>query len=203
MMQRFHALVDTIAPYINSNVWYVSIGNEIDVFLSRHPEQWEAYKAFYRDAIQYIHRVVPSVRVGVTVTFDGAIGQDAGNIAAITSSSDVCIFTYYPLTGNFQVRDPTSPAIDFQFMLDLAGPRLVIVQETGYPSDTLLGSSEQKQAEFISCAFSAWAAAPSRLQFVNFFALHDLSRAICDTLLQYYGIPDTASYPMPHAQLES
>ena len=69
----------------------------------------------------------------------------------------------------------------------------MILQEVGYPSAQLLGSSVQKQADFVTYAFSAWSAAGKQLQFVNFFALHDFSEQWCDTLLQYYGVSDTAA----------
>ena len=193
MKQRFHALVDSLAPYLNRHVYYLSIGNEVDVYCSLHPDQWSAYKNFYDDAVRYIHLAIPWVRVGVTVTFNGAVGPDAGRVSELTSSSDVYILTYYPLASNFIVRDPTSPQVDFPQMISLAGLRLLIVQEAGYPSAQRLGSSEQQQTDFVTYVFSAWSAAGRQQQFLNFFALHDFSEQLCDSLLHYYGAPDTAA----------
>ena len=191
--QRFHTLIDSLARYLNPHVHYLSIGNEVDVYCSVHPDQWSAYRNFYDDAVRYIHSTVPGLRVGVTSTFSGATGSEAGQVSALNSSSDVYILTYYPLAENFLVRDPSSPQVDFPQMIRLAGARLLILQEVGYPSAQLLGSSEQKQADFVTYAFSAWSAAGKQLQFLNFFALHDFSEQLCDTLLRYYGVPDTAA----------
>jgi hypothetical protein len=70
MIARFHALIDALAPIIDGHFLYMSIGNEVDVYLANKHE-WAAYKTFYDDAVVYVHQKLPGIKVGVTVTFDG------------------------------------------------------------------------------------------------------------------------------------
>ena len=150
-------MIDSLQPDL-AHVAYLSIGNEVDSYLAAHPAEWAAYKTFLADAVAYVHRVAPAVKVGVTATFDGANGASSAEVAALNSVTDVYILTYYPLTTSFAVRAPDSPLSDVSRMVTLAGAKPLIVQEAGYPASELLGSSEQKQAQFITSLFGAWAA---------------------------------------------
>ncbi len=190
MTARFHALINALLPHLDSHVRYLSIGNEVDVYLATHPAEWNAYQAFLEDGIAYIHSVAPWIRVGTTVTFGGASGANGDRIATLTRKSDILILTYYPLQANFAALPPASPETDFPKMLALAGDRPVVLQEVGYPSAERLSSSEQAQAEFVTSVFRAWAAAGERIPFLNYFALHDFSPALCGQMMDYYGLHD-------------
>ena len=81
MKQRFHRLIDALRPYLAHNVAFVSLGNEVDVYLARHPAEWASYREFYEDAVSYVHRAAPSVQVGVTTTFSGAVRKHVRKVA--------------------------------------------------------------------------------------------------------------------------
>src|SRR5262245_9962849 len=130
MKDRFHALIDAIAPYLSHHVATLSIGNEVDVYLAAHNE-WAAYRNFYEDAMTYVHRSVPWIKVGVTTTFAGATGPAAADVAALNALSDVYVFTYYPTGDGFAVRPPDSPLSDFPKLIALANGHPVILQEVG------------------------------------------------------------------------
>ncbi len=193
MKTRFHALVDALRPHLNRRVKYLSIGNEVDVYLTTHPQEWDAYKRFYRDGLAYVHAVAPWIKVGVTVTYDGAVGHK-GQIADLNSRSDVFILTYYPLGSHFIPRPPDAPMTDIAKMVELASRWPVILQEVGYPSSAVLASSELKQAQFVSEVFRAWNTSASRIPFLNFFLLHDLPAQLCEELAQYYGLPHDRNF---------
>jgi hypothetical protein len=188
MTARFHALINALLPNLDSHVRYISIGNEVDVYLAAHPAEWDAYQVFLEDGIAYVHSVAPWIRVGTTVTFGGASGANGDHIATLTRKSDILILTYYPLQANFAALPPASPDTDFPRMLRLAGDRPVVLQEVGYPSAESLSSSEQAQAEFVTSVFRAWAAEGERIPFLNYFALHDFSPALCGQMMDYYGL---------------
>jgi hypothetical protein len=194
MRQRFHALVDSLKPALDRHVRYVSIGNEVDAYLSAHPDQWDAYRAFYADAVTYVHAMLPGVRVGVTAIFDNARGRARKGVAALEQLSDVVIFTYYPLGDRFVPRPPDTAAADVDEMLRLAGDRPLLLQEVGYPSSPQLASSEVAQAAFVRNVVAAWRRAGPRIPLLNWFALHDLTRAMCDQLGAYYGLPGQTSF---------
>ena len=69
------------------------------------------------------------------------------------------------------------------------GVRPLILQEVGYPASTLLGSSEQQQAQFVTNVFDAWAPRGDRIPFLNVFLMHDFPQTLCDYFTQYYGLP--------------
>lgn len=190
MTARFHALVNALLPHIDSHVRYLSIGNEVDVYLAAHPAEWNAYQAFLEDSIAYVHSVAPWIRVGTTVTFGGASGVNRERIATLTKSSDVLIITYYPLGADFAVLPPDSPEADFPKMVAMAGDRPIVLQEVGYPSAEMLSSSEKAQAEFVASVFRAWAAEGRRIPFLNYFLLHDFTSAMCGQMMDYYGLHD-------------
>lgn len=193
MSARFHTLLDQVLPLLGTNAKYVSIGNEVDSYLAASGE-WSPYRAFYEDALAYIHQKRPGTLVGVTSTFTGTRDGSLANVQALNTKSDVIIFTYYPLHGNFQVDDPNSPATDFPLMLSWTGGRPLLLQEVGYPSDPLDGSSPDKAAQFVTAAFAAWRAGGARIPFFDYFIEHDFDPATCAALGQYYGIPNDPEF---------
>jgi hypothetical protein len=192
MKNRFHALVDALFPSANSNILYLSIGNEVDVYLSQHPGDWQAYTSFYQDAVRYLHQRSLGFKIGVTSTYGGASGGDSLNVRNLNDSSDVFILTYYPTDSDFSPRAPSVAAAEIQHMVELSGGRPLILQEVGYPSTTNLGSSGQAQAQFVSNVFGAWITTGRAIPFINFFCLHDFTRTQCDSIAQYRGAPNNS-----------
>lgn len=202
---RFHALLDKLIGLYKGRILYLSIGNEVDAYLRDRAkvgdDQWAAYQRFYEDAVLYVHKLDPAIKVGVTATADGALDQSPTQVAALNAKSDVLILTYYPLqydqaTFAVSVRDPSVVAGDFQRMLAWAGTRPLVLQEVGYPSSTVnIKSSEPKQADFIRQVFAAWSQSGAqsaqqsgqRIPFLNFFPLHDFSAQMCADFTAYYG----------------
>lgn len=195
MLQRFEALFDALLPHLTDNVRYLSIGNEVDVYLE-NMQEWDAYKTFYDGAVDYVHQAAPWIQVGVTATFGGA-QQLTNEVMRLNEHSDVLILTYYPLGAAFTADNPAAPLTDFPAMVEMAAGRPVVLQEVGYPSAELLNGSEAEQAEFVQHVFEAWDAAGAAIPFLNYFLLHDLSEDLCTTLEGYYGL----SHPNFHAYL--
>jgi hypothetical protein len=187
MLERFEALFEALLPHLNDNVTYLSIGNEVDVYLAAHPEEWDSYRVFYEAAVAYIHEVAPSLQVGVTFTFGGAKTYPQ-EFARLNAASDVVILTYYPSTDGFTFDNAAAPLEDFPRMVAMAESRPVILQEVGFASSELLGSSEVDQAAFVTNVFSAWQRAGDAIPFLDFFLLHDLSEQMCSELEDYYRV---------------
>ncbi len=189
MIQRFKQLFDALLPRLNNTVQYLSIGNEVDAYLSAHPNEWKPYKTFYEAALAYVHQTAPWIKVGVTATFGGTFA-DYDHVADLNTLSDVFMMTYYPLKIDFSVRPSDSPLTDFPQMVKWAGDKPLILQEVGYPAAESLGSSETAQADFVRNVFKAWDADAAHIPFLSYFALGDFSDELCTTLLTYYGLPD-------------
>lgn len=192
MRSRFHALLDELASGVNDWVIYLGIGNEVDVYLGA-TNQWSAYRAFYEDAAEYARGRIPNIQVGVCVTHAGASGPFADSVAALAAASDVWITTFYPLDAAFHPTGPGAGTNVLSEMIGRAEGRPVIVQEIGYPSAALLGSSEADQAEFFTNVLAAWSAT-DRIPFLNIFLLHDFPTKTCDELAIYYGLANSAEF---------
>jgi len=194
MLNRFHALLDAIFPRLNGQVLYLSIGNEVDVYLANHRAEWPAYKAFYNDALAYVHAHQPSIKVGVTATFSGASGSTRTQVADLNSGSDIWILTYYPLGPAFVPFDPAVALTDIPAMVAMTGGRPLVLQEVGYPTSATLSSNEAQQARFVNNVYTAWSANSAAIPFLNYFALHDFSPAQCDQWGAYYGLPNDVNF---------
>jgi hypothetical protein len=79
-------------------------------------------------------------------------------------------------------------------MLTLAGSHPVVLQEVGYPTSSVLSSSEADQASFITNVFQVWQTHLQQMPFLNYFLLHDLTSTFCASLAQYYGDPNDAAF---------
>jgi hypothetical protein len=191
-ISRFHALLDAVCGVLSGSEKYISIGNEVDVYLQAQPSEWAAYTAFYADAVAYLHAKSLGLSVGVTTTFGGYSSISTAAVHTLNAPSDAIILTYYPIQGDSQVLSPSSPLTDIPTMLSLAGDKPVVLQEAGYPSGALNGSSEAAQAQFVTDLFQAWRNAGNSLPFLSYFLLYDLDTTTCAELGGYYGTADPA-----------
>jgi hypothetical protein len=181
---RYHALIDQVVPYLNSSVKYVALGNEVDTYFIAHGSELAQYKELIEDARTYIHTLKPNIKVGVTTTFDGATSTQTANVASLNANMDVIILTYYPTDPpNFTVRAPATVSTDMAAMINISGGKPLVLQEWGYPSSTILSSTEQMQADFITNTFTAWKQyGSSRIPFISFFKRRDWDAAQCTAL---------------------
>lgn len=188
MRTRFRALLDSIHPYLTTRIRCVSIGNEVDAYLNNNPSEWATYATFYQDAAAHLRAIAPGIPVGVTMIYDSV--RQAPELANLLNQfSDVWVLTYYPFkSGSFTVREPTEPLADFPTMVYMADGKPVILQECGYPSSRLNGSSQKKQQLFVEYAFQAWRAAGDQMPIMSYFALHDFTRQQTKEFTQYYGL---------------
>ncbi|MFZ1625789.1 MAG: hypothetical protein WAU48_13535 [Gammaproteobacteria bacterium] len=194
MLTRFHSMLDQLLTLFAGRVTYLSIGNEVDVYLEAHPDEVTAYRTFYAEAVAYVHSRDPAIKVGVTATFSGATGSAGVIISSLNQLSDVIMLTYYPLGAGFAVRDPGVVASDFPLMLGLDPAKPVLLQEVGYPAAALLGSSDARQADFVRNVFQAWRNSGTRIPFLSFFLMHDFTPELCDVLGDYYGLPGSDAF---------
>ncbi|MBV8171993.1 MAG: hypothetical protein JO219_08690 [Candidatus Eremiobacteraeota bacterium] len=190
---RFHSLLDALRPHL-AHIAYLSLGNEVDVYLTAHPDEWQSYTSFIQEAVTYVHAIMPGVKTGVTVTAGGLLGPNSAKVAALYRTADISIVTYYPSTGDFQFTKPTAPLSDFPAIVARSGDRPVVMAEVGFASSPRLGSSEAAQAEFVRNVYVAWAKTAPRMPFLNFFQMHDLVPDQCRMYSQYYGVPGDPNF---------
>ena len=181
MLSRYRNAIDQILPYLNSDVIYFSVGNEVDFYLAANPAEWATYKILVDDAINYIHSVRPDMKVGVTTTFQNS-AVEAANIATLNTNTDIHIMTYYLTDSALMVTDPPSTVLtDLDTMVAQAAGKPLVLQEIGYPSSSVNGGSEAGQAEFVEHVFAGWQSiGVEKLPFVAFFKRKEWNTDFCD-----------------------
>jgi hypothetical protein len=205
MKARFRALIDALAPRLLSapHVRYIMVGEEVNLYLALHPEEWQPYINFYTDAASYIRQRLPNASVGVPILFVNYDPATLQNLINLNAPSDVLALTYTssPITGRSLDQQMRAPLTDFPMMVasPLASGRPLVLQEVSFPSTTSMASSEQMQAEWLSNTFSALASPQvnGSVAYINFLQLHDYAPATCDGLVQQFGLwfwPGASAY---------
>lgn len=194
VIARFNLLLDKVYPLIAKKVSYLSIGNEVDVYLQAHPAEWQTYKAFYQPVLQHAHALDSEIKVGVTATAGGLLSSATQEMMELNSLSDVLIATYYPLSADYKMLPPNQIDADFPALINLANGKPLIFQEIGYAASVTIDSSEQAQAEFVQHVFANWRDDDGKVAMLNLFCLHDFSAQQTQQLQQYYGLQNANFY---------
>jgi hypothetical protein len=184
---RLDQLLDAVLPRLNGKVKYFLLGNEIEGYFKGHPGEVEAYSKLVSRASAHIRNRVPGASVSVSTTFAGM--DDAALLRPILNQTAFFAITYYPLSPDFIVRDPSTVDADFSRILAAAGSKQIFLQEVGYPTAAANGSSEDKQAELFSRVLDKVAATPDRFIGVNFTFMSDFSDSLVKTFSAYYKMP--------------
>lgn len=186
MLERWRALVRAVTAQGRS-VSRLSLGNEVDVYLRNHPGETQPYLEFLTAGREAAKAVRSDMLVGVTCTFSG-VEPTPQLVRAYNQGMDVTFLTYYPLAPDFNVRPVAEVGPDFQKLVSWIPNRPIVLQEVGYPAAESLGSSKQRQAEFVRAAFRSLREHSDRIALASFFLLHDFPDSTLDQLETYYGI---------------
>jgi hypothetical protein len=179
MIGRYRRLLRRLAPHLSRQVRYLSIANEADVYFAAHPGELPAFLRFARAQIAELHRLDPGLDVGVTVTYGGLTAAHPGIARKLAGLGDATLLTYYPLVGGYRARSPRAPLHNVPQMVRLAHGRPLVLQEAGYSSAPLLGSSPAAQADFVRNVFAAADRFPLEIPYLSFYSLFDLPAKDC------------------------
>jgi len=184
---RLDRLLDAVLPRLEGRVKYFLVGNEIDAYFRQHPGEIQAFAKLVARAAAHIRNRVPDAQISVSTTLDGI--EDAGQLRPILDQTAFFALTYYPISPDFLVRDPSTVDADFPRILAAAGSKPVFLQEVGCPTSATNGSSEEKQAEFFSLVLDRVAGDPGRFIGANFTFMSDFSDALVKSFTVYYRMP--------------
>ncbi|MEZ0262510.1 MAG: hypothetical protein ACAH80_16015 [Alphaproteobacteria bacterium] len=185
MIGRYQEFLDHLALDVTTQPAWVSLANEADVYFEMHPEELDGFLDYAKRAAGLTKQNFPEVKTGVTMTFEGLAGKRKEIVKKLLGASEVAIFTYYPL---FDLKP--QPVKDmgghFDAMVAAAEGKELLLQEVGYPSGAVVGSSEETQAAFFKEAMNQIKWRPE-IKFAGLFMLHDFDGKFCDELVKYYG----------------
>jgi hypothetical protein len=188
---RFQGLLSYVKTQLpDVQLISLAIGNEIDGVLGSNTQAWQEYRTFYESSAAYARSLWPDLPISTKVTYEGLIGPESDIAREIYGSSDVVMTTYYPLEGDFSVKEPESVQEDFQILTGLFPDKKIHITEIGYPSSPVNGSSQAKQALFIQTMFRAWDDHADQIPVLSYSWLTDLPEASVQELEAYYGLKD-------------
>jgi hypothetical protein len=185
---RLDSLLEGVIPLLQNRVKYFLIGNEIDGYFKQHPDEVRAYARLVNRAAIKIKGRVPGAQVSASTTFDG-VPLLATLLLPIADQTDFLALTYYPLTPEFIVRDPSVVDSDFPRIFATAGKKRIFLQEVGYPTSPVNQSSEEKQAELFGLVLDAVAANADRFIGIKFTFMSDFSDTLVKSFATYYNMP--------------
>lgn len=189
MIDRFKRLLDTVYKKTpNLDIQFLLLGNEVDLYFSAHPEQWEDYISFTRDIVPYAKQYWEGIRIGVETTLGGATGPNKDYIKDLNKHTDIICFSYYPINADFTMKpiEEVKPAIGT--ILDLYQGRAMFLEECGYATSEVCNSSEEAQAAFVEEMFKIWDENSSQLLYVGFLWLHDIPDETAWHYVKEYGM---------------
>jgi hypothetical protein len=202
VITRFNAFADwALGRLPNVQLVSIQIGNEIDApGGASSATYWSQYKTFITAVASHLHSTRPGVKIGVTVTLYGLLGQSGNGMVAragiisMLSSIDEIGLTYYPIDNTFTVKDPSVVAADFNSVFALVGTMPVYIQEAGYPSSSSCGGTQANQAAFIDALFAAWDAHASQIPFLSILRLNDYSHSSAVSVATSYGLGGNTAF---------
>ncbi len=192
MINRFKSLIDFILTKVDVNVLLnFQIGNEIDGYnTSTEPASfWADYGIFLSEMTAYLHTIRPSLKVGFTGTLHGLIAQTT-TFDQLLTNVDILGANYYPLNGDFTVKDPVAVFDDIEDLINSYPNASIYMQEVGYQTSVTCNSSEAKQGEFFDNLFCVWDTYSSEIKSMNIVRLNDLSQSSAESSALPYGISD-------------
>ncbi len=189
LIKRFEAFIDyAMSQVADLELSSLAINNEIDIFLGENETLWQQYSNFYQKISKYLRLNYPDIKFGSKITYDGLLGFAKEQAKALNTFSDLIMLTYYPIKEDFSVRDPKEVAIDFANIVKQYPDKEIYILEAGYPSSSILASSEEKQAEFVKEVFKAWDIQVEHIKLIDFLWLHDLPPEALTYYGRYYGL---------------
>ncbi len=146
---RLGHLLDALEPALLDSAT-LSLGYSADSYFASRPADLKAFRRLYEGAVDFLHKKVPHLKVGVTTVAPGE--SPAPEVAAaLQEKSGVMLFLYAPFdrAQPFVHRAPESIARDWKSLVAGAAGRPIAFPEVSYSSAAENGSSLERQAEFV------------------------------------------------------
>jgi hypothetical protein len=183
-------LIQAIAPRVEGQVRWISIGNEVDSYFETHVDEIAAYRRLLDRVMPAVRSSFPKALFTVNFTFSG-LGRINKELRPITEITEFTSLTYYPMNSDFTFRDPADVPGDFSKMFEAANGKKVFFQELGYASSEVVNSSEQKQARFMKNVLDTLAHHREQTIGAHFVWMSDIPLSLVNMFGDYYKLPNS------------
>ncbi|MDI1477530.1 hypothetical protein [Polyangium sp. y55x31] len=183
------ASVDAALSALGGSARFVVLGRDVDVRLAARPDERASFELFASDVLDYVRAhplAAPDIRAGVGFSFEGVALPDP-SFLPLLDASDVAVASYLPGLGGAEAGATTDISAHADTILTRAADKAVVLESVGYPSSSVVGGSEDKQALFLETFFGALVPRRDRFVFVNVDALHDLAPVRCGERVAVLG----------------
>jgi hypothetical protein len=203
MIERFNILLDSVfAQFGEVELLALNIGNESDVIMGIDETKIQEFKTFFTAVKQHANDLhsdlyASDLKIGTTLTYEAFDNEWMWPLyESLNEAADIVSVTYYGMTDDFQVKEPIEVVDDLGVLATRypVDSKMIYVVELGYPTSSVNGSSESKQAEFFEHAFSAWDAYIDQIAMLSIFKLADWSQEEVDYYGEFYGLPGVEGF---------
>jgi hypothetical protein len=183
------ALIDKTYATFGSELYLLSLGNEVDRYLATATSGERAELVNLLDhGIDYAknHPQRPAESfVGVTFGSRAVSETVPTTVSALMNASDALVFAYQAVEATYVANTPGSVATELDALAAVgqsdAGGKPVVLQRVAYPSAAENESSVDQQNEFYQALFDALLTRRDRFPFVVIDGLYDENAEDCAT----------------------
>lgn len=196
-LDAFEALAGAVYERFGGSLKYLSIGHRVDQWLARAPRsERSALTEFLLEGMERArrHRRRPAgVQVGISLSFEGLMNDELGEVAELAAASDAIFVSYLPFDEGVRARPAESVSTDLEALIERfsgaeEGPAPIVLEQIGYPSDFGVDASPERQRAFFDALFLSVAQRRERIPFVTVFSFNDLPREVCSATAQAQGL---------------
>jgi len=187
-MNRAANFAVAVAERYGDQIDYLSLGNEVNIYLGANPSDLEPYLAAFSTIRQAVRNVRPDLPVGTVIAFHEVLNGDQWAIIEAFKDEDFLAYTYYPHAPGFSYDVATDGFGDIlERMIHISGNTPFIVVENGFSSSPVLGSDESRQAQYIRDSFAALGEHKQEFNWHIWFSFHDTLPGTCaDLALSFF-----------------
>lgn len=180
VIERFSGLIHWVYKETKDmDPLVIVIGNEFDLALGHDSKRWAQFKNLYINSVKVIHSLPgwEKIPVALEPTFPNLVGPDKKVLKEMNAYSDIIGVSYYPVT-NDKVDDFDVISRNFDILESIYPNKPIDFYQYGYPSSKYLGSSEEKQREFIEFSFDEWDKRKDKIRIITFTWLYDIDMSL-------------------------
>jgi hypothetical protein len=176
-------LVDKVFEKTGTELGYLSLGSEVDLYLNGHADEAGQIEQFFEELIAYAQAhsdAPPGLIVGVGLSSKGFLQQNPPSwIDSLSASGKAVMLSHHAVNDAGMATSELAVSAEMQAIVDRAKGRPIVLERISYPSSPLIGGSEAAQSKYLSGLFEYVGAHRGAFNFVGIHALHDPSPNDC------------------------
>ena len=173
-------------------VKYVEIGNEVNIYLEANPDEIDAFASLYKQVYDAIKQKYPDVKVGTVFAYHEMKDKSGFKAYEKLKIGDFDAFTLYIYDEGFMFdRDPMEIFHYLKEIQTLTGSRHFAMEEVGWNTESRIKGTQEDQIKTVDYFFDFLKDAPDRLEFMQWFMLHDDEKENCGITGKTFFLPNS------------